>query len=284
MGLLTIDLQFFVDQFPEENSKCKAGDFDMLIGGPATNAAATYAFLGGKTYLATTIGESPFNRMINDANKHSGVYTIDLSPEVASFPTFASVITNTKTGDRTIFSFHPDEPTFIKEHIANLPRCDILLVDGFHMNYAKAASRHYHQSKIPVVFDGGSWKKDTDKLLEYVDIAICSSNFHPPGTASEMEVLEYLTDKGVKKAAVTRGHEPIYFINQQKYGEIPINSRENIDTLGAGDIFHGAFCYYFLQLGDFTLALENAAEVASFSCRFPGTREWMKHFKGDHII
>ena len=160
----------------------------------------------------------------------------------------------------------------------NLPDCDLLLVDGFHINYAKAVARNYKKANIPVVFDGGSWKKNTDKLLPLVDIAICSSNFHPPGTDSEMETLEYLADQGVKKAAITRGHAPIYFIDQQKYGEIPINAKADIDTLGAGDIFHGAFCYYYLQLGDFPLAMEKAAEVASFSCHYPGTRTWMKHF------
>jgi len=48
-----------------------------------------------------------------------------------------------------------------------------------------------------------------------------------------------------------------------------------VDTLGAGDIFHGAFCHFILQ-ESWEDALGKAAEVASHSCRYFGTREWMK--------
>ena len=48
-----------------------------------------------------------------------------------------------------------------------------------------------------------------------------------------------------------------------------------IDTLGAGDIFHGAFCYYFIQTGEFQQSLEEAAKVAAISCTYRGPRTWM---------
>jgi sugar/nucleoside kinase (ribokinase family) len=48
-----------------------------------------------------------------------------------------------------------------------------------------------------------------------------------------------------------------------------------VDTLGAGDILHGAFCYYSSLGQVFQEALTNAVRVASESCRFRGTREWM---------
>ncbi|NET50891.1 MAG: sugar kinase, partial [Merismopedia sp. SIO2A8] len=50
------------------------------------------------------------------------------------------------------------------------------------------------------------------------------------------------------------------------------------DTLGAGDIFHGAFCHYILQQ-NFTESLVAAAEIASNSCKFFGTRRWMEFYK-----
>ncbi|MDJ0536213.1 MAG: PfkB family carbohydrate kinase [Xenococcaceae cyanobacterium MO_207.B15] len=48
-----------------------------------------------------------------------------------------------------------------------------------------------------------------------------------------------------------------------------------VDTLGAGDIFHGAFCNYILQ-EDFPTALFLAAQMASKSCQFFGTRSWYR--------
>jgi len=62
---------------------------------------------------------------------------------------------------------------------------------------------------------------------------------------------------------------------------IAVTKIRAVDTLGAGDIFHGAFCYYISQPGyEFREALSAAAHVATFSCRDPGTRWWMEKFGG----
>jgi sugar/nucleoside kinase (ribokinase family) len=47
-----------------------------------------------------------------------------------------------------------------------------------------------------------------------------------------------------------------------------------VDTLGAGDVFHGAFCYYFAQTGDFAGSLQAASRVAAVSCRYFGAMRW----------
>jgi sugar/nucleoside kinase (ribokinase family) len=53
-------------------------------------------------------------------------------------------------------------------------------------------------------------------------------------------------------------------------------SIQPVDTLGAGDIFHGAFCHYLLERNDFLLSLERAGEVASLACTSLGTRAWIE--------
>ena len=52
-----------------------------------------------------------------------------------------------------------------------------------------------------------------------------------------------------------------------------------MDTLGAGDFLHGAFCYYYLEEKELKPALQKASEVATFSCQYKGTREWLKFWK-----
>jgi sugar/nucleoside kinase (ribokinase family) len=52
-----------------------------------------------------------------------------------------------------------------------------------------------------------------------------------------------------------------------------------VDTLGAGDILHGAYCYYACRPGaNFRDTLVAAARVATFSCRYVGTRSWMRKY------
>ena len=64
VGLTTIDIHYLVDTFPTSNAKTVAGAFVMTIGGPATNAAITFAHLGGKSHLLSAIGQHPFTSFI----------------------------------------------------------------------------------------------------------------------------------------------------------------------------------------------------------------------------
>jgi sugar/nucleoside kinase (ribokinase family) len=130
---------------------------------------------------------------------------------------------------------------------------------------------------IPVVLDGGSWKDGADDLLKSVNVAVCSADFIPPGCLGEDDVLQYLNDCGVAHVAITRGAEPIRYVSGSVCGIVPVPPIEPVDTMGAGDIFHGAFCFYFSTGHGFVEALGEAAKIAAESCRFHGTREWMKH-------
>jgi sugar/nucleoside kinase (ribokinase family) len=128
---------------------------------------------------------------------------------------------------------------------------------------------------ICVVLDGGSWKNQTDMLLKSVDVAICSADFLPPGCLTHDDVIQHLQAAGVTKIAITHGADLIQFVSGSGCGTIEVPRIEAVDTTGAGDIFHGAFCFYFSTGWEFQQALRKAATLASESCRYRGTREWM---------
>jgi sugar/nucleoside kinase (ribokinase family) len=274
-GLLTIDLHFFTDYFPAENSKVKASKFHSYVGGPATNGAITFSHLGGKSQLVTAIGKNPYKSMIFEELDEYVVDIYDAKSKEIIDPVFASIITNENSGSRTIFSYMPKEPEIQPINVIDA-NTEIALFDGFYMKSAVKAARWCKQLGITTVFDGGSWKAGTDELLKYIDVAICSEDFYPPGISSNEEVTEYLLKKGVQKTAITRGQRPIITNEGEVNFLIEVPSTEIVDTLGAGDIFHGAFCYFYASMGNFLVALEKAAQVASFSCKYAGPRNWMR--------
>jgi sugar/nucleoside kinase (ribokinase family) len=79
----------------------------------------------------------------------------------------------------------------------------------------------------------------------------------------------------VPHIAITRGAKPIAGYDRGRRFEIEIAKIEAVDTTGAGDVLHGAFCYHFAKTGDFENALRLAAEIATRSCRNLGIRGWM---------
>jgi len=279
IGMTTVDMQYLVDVFPQENLKSNAQGFQMATGGPATNAAAAFAILGGRSSLCAAIGEHAFTPFMRQDLAGYGIHIVDLSPESRQLPPFSSIITTKSSGERSVVAYMGSNTAAV---ISPLPGIaagdfDIVLLDGFQMPVGQSIAIEAREKGIPVVLDGGSWKKGLESLLTVVDIAICSADFRPPGCdagSGPREVLDYLTASGVAFAAITRGEKPVLYYDGDQYGEIPVEQVKVVDTLGAGDIFHGAFCFYFAEQKDFAAALDKAARVAAKSCAFFGARAW----------
>ena len=278
VGLSTVDVVYTVEEFPNENSKVAALSQELYIGGPATNASIAFAHLGGRATLVTAVGRHALAGAITAEIKQHSISLIDLNPDFAEIPVLSSICVN-RLGQRNIVSANAtrvDVPLATADRTA-LARASLVLVDGHYMQACQEWARAARSLEIQVVLDGGSWKEGTDVLLRSIDTAICSNDFCPPGCAAEDEVIEYLKGRGVTNIAITKGADPIRFQSNATSGTVKVPSIEPVDTMGAGDIFHGAFCYFFSLGKGFAEALGEAAKVAAESCRFKGTREWMKH-------
>ena len=282
IGLTTIDIQYFVDSFPESNRKIKTNPPDILVGGPATNAAVAFAHLNKGAFLASAIGNNSFTSFIQKDFDLTGVRHINLDTNPETKTVLATVVTSVANGKRNIFTHHPQPIKHIDIQINKLftdVKPEIVMLDGFHPEIANDAAKTATKLNIPVVLDCGSWKPQYELLLKYSDIVICSEDFYPPGCRNTEDTLNYLKNKKVKRYAVSRGEKRIFFAEEDKKGEIPVEQVQVVDTLGAGDILHGAFCFYYLKMHHFQNALSKASKLASASCRYPGTRKWLNFTK-----
>lgn len=275
-GLTTVDIQYFVDKYPSPNEKVKIAAPDVFVGGPATNAAVAFSLLNGGSCLASPVGANPFKAFIADDFSATGVSFWDIVKSQAFSPIIATVITS-QNGDRSILSHNPPviSPSIFPKKLIEEVKPDILLVDGFYPEFCVECAKLCRDMSVPTVADCGSWKPQYYELLKYVDIAICSSDFYPPGCESPDNVFDFIREKGVTQMAISRGARSIVYENNKKKGKVVIESIEVVDTLGAGDFLHGAFCYYLLEYKNFETALKRASVLASLSCTSKGTREWL---------
>lgn len=277
VGLITIDLIYTVDKVPAPNAKIVARSQQVFAGGPATNAAITFRHLGGDPVLVAALGRHPLASIAQEELAHYAVELVDLAQHSGMVPPLSSVYVD-RQGRRSVVSVNStqtDIPSVSLNH-SILDRADILLVDGHAMTACQSWAHAAHARGIPVVLDGGSWKPDTDQLLKHVDAIICSANFLPPGCVNPDEVIRCLRRSGVHRIAITNGGHPVHFVCDSEEGMIDVPHVEVVDTTGAGDVFHGAFCYFAVTGHSFVEALRRAANVAADSCRFHGTRQWMQ--------
>lgn len=278
VGLSTIDIVYRVDRFPGANTKVAAQSQSVYAGGPATNAAIACAHLGVQTTLVTAAGHHALAGVIREELARYSVQLIDLNPDFDDVPAISSISVD-QAGNRSVISANAARIP-IPSVVADRELCRqarVLMVDGHHMQACQAWAAAARAAGLPVVLDGGSWKPGTEELLKSVETAICSADFMPPGCITANDVIQFLKNSGVTNIAISNGAEPIQVLAGESAATIPVPQVQAIDTTGAGDILHGACCFFASQGLGFVAALTEAVRIASESCRYAGTREWMKH-------
>ena len=103
VGLSTIDVVYSVDDFPAANTKVAAKSQEIFVGGPATNAAITFAHLGGQTSMVTAVGRHPFSNMVREEIQRYTIRLIDLHPNFEEVPVISSVSVD-RNGNRNVVS------------------------------------------------------------------------------------------------------------------------------------------------------------------------------------
>ncbi|HAC64132.1 MAG TPA: ribokinase [Cyanothece sp. UBA12306] len=276
VGLTTLDLIYLTDHFPHSNEKIVALNETIAAGGPATNAAITFKYFGHQATLFSVIGNHPISQLICAELEDYYISVYDLNPYRTNPPPTSSIIVQKQTGERAVISINATkfQTKVNKLDLDLLQDIDIILIDGHQMAASQIICQEAKRLKIPIVMDGGSWKSGFEKVLPYVDYAICSDNFYPPNCSSSQEVFNYLQSMKIPHIAITKGEDPIEYWTERSNGTIEISSINAVDTLGAGDVFHGAFCHFILQY-DFIDSLAKSSQVASVACQYFGTRQWM---------
>lgn len=191
----------------------------------------------------------------------------------------------------------------------------VVLVDGHHRDLAVAVAAEARRRGIPVVLDGGSWKPGLEHLLAHVDVAVVSADFAVPDAAAVPDDAAAVPERapvpecvpapehapapaapdplaavlrlGPTVAARSAGAAPIEVAaTDGARALVPVAPVEVVDTLGAGDVLHGALAARLAarapapvpppDMPDVVAALTWAAGVASASCAAPGARGWAR--------
>jgi sugar/nucleoside kinase (ribokinase family) len=284
VGLTTLDVIHHVEAAPGANEKVTARAQWIAAGGPATNAAVTFAALGGSAVLVTALGTGAAAEMVRSDLTSCGVKIVDGTEHAVDQVPISSIAVVPSTGERSVVSTDaggiairavPD----LRDLIAG---ADVVLVDGHHVALATAATRLAHDASIPLVLDAGRWRPVMQHLVPRAIAVICSADFRWPGTASVASSARAVAGQGVPTVIVTRGADPVLWWHEGDSGDVDPPHVPAVDTAGAGDVFHGAYCYFTATEGgtDVAQLVVAACEVAALSCRYPGTRSWLGHLSG----
>lgn len=272
IGIPVRDLTFRVEAPPARGSKANATHLSEICGGNALNAAIAIARLGGRVSFAGPMGDAreTSSGFILDRMAQEGIDSgrIVRMPDVT---TPVSAIMIEPSGERTLTIYRDPALWTVK-----LPGADELLADcravlvesrcgGFCIDLCAEARRR----GIPVVVGVDRAMSLQDDLLTAASHLLFASEQvqETAGMADDGEALKQLARLTPAFLAATRGPDGSIWLNEtRELEETPAFPVEAVDTLGAGDVFHGAFTLRLAEGGGVREALQFAAAAAALKC------------------
>lgn len=277
VGLNATDTLIILPHFPAYAGKVAFEEEILSPGGQVASAMVTCARLGLRVKYIGTVGDDERGRVQLASLRETGIDLEDVEVRAGCPNQTAYILIDRSTGERTVLWRRDDclrlQPASITPEKIACAR--LLHIDGHDTPAVERAAWLARERGIPVTVDVDTIYHGFERVLPLVDYLIASSEFptqwtneRDPFKALELMQKEYR----IRVAAMTLGAHGALARAGGRFHYSPAFVVNCLDTTGAGDVFHGAFCYSVLQglpLQD-TLDFSNA--MAALNCTAVGAR------------
>jgi sulfofructose kinase len=257
-----------LEEVPPENRNGRILSATCQGGGKVSTALAAAGRLGAPAAIIAVMGtgaRSDF--LIEDFIAH-GVDIAHIRRALGYRDGFSVVLSDKKSGGRRIL-WRPvsDENRLCVEDVERA-RAAIKGARFLHLCHLGEpdlyAARIAHAAGVQVCFDADTYREEFMPHLDTVDILIGSEEFYlsyfadTDAKAYERNI-RALYGRGFSTVIFTFGAEGCKGISPEGYFELPAFRVEVVDTVGAGDVFHGAYLAGLCK----GMSAEEAARYAS---------------------
>jgi sugar/nucleoside kinase (ribokinase family) len=248
-------------------------------GGQGGTASCCVAKLGGQVAYIGKLGDDPEGRFCLQRLEAFGVDTefLEIVPQ-GKTPISYIFITKT-TGARTIIYEPSTLPKIEYDSTleALIEQSSVILLDPETTYLGKKLVRR-RDKKYVTVYDCEVWREGIEDFLAGADYFIPSAEFlsvpelQLEGLSLHQQLFR-LKRKIGGELIITDGEKGAYYFKDNQINQVLPPPLEIADTLGAGDVFHGAFALAISKGLDLSQAVNFSVAVASLSCREYGGRK-----------
>ena len=281
-GIAVLDLVFRVGSFPRPDVKTQASEFRTINGGNAANAAVAIAHLGARASFSGPFGGPAGTDSVGDTMlalaARENIECIDC-PRVDGATSPISAISIDGRGERAIVNYRDDALMAARprDPAALVVGADAVIADNRFPGFVHEICAAGLQRRIPVVLT----------LVSHVVFSAEGLR----ATAGTDHLGRALIEVGKQTnafVAVTDGANDVLWLTEGELRQIPAFDVEVVDTLGAGDTFHGAFTLMLAEGKSEREAMRFSAAAAALKCtRYGGilgapTRAEVEAFLATH--
>ena len=275
IGVAVQDFIYFVDEMPRTAKKYNALDFMTVGGGCAATAAVAVARLGGDVRLAARLGDDLLADLIVSELEGEGVDCAHMRRIAGRRSPLSSIFVDA-AGERLIMGFRDKTMPTGNDRLPDpLPRdVDVVLADTHWVQGGVDLMRRAEAARKPRILDG---EPPFDGCQELIALST-----HIIFSVRGLQDLSGVRDfaEGMKRIgamtgawlAVTDGANGTYYLDGGQLSHVAAPQVEVVDTLGAGDTWHGAFALALAEGRPEVEAIAFANVAASLKCTRRGGR------------
>ncbi|SHJ99069.1 sulfofructose kinase [Roseomonas rosea] len=277
VGMTVHDRILSVPSLPTQATKLYASAVSEAGGGPAATAAVAIAALRGQARLFGRVGADDTGAVIRAELARYGVDVAGVA-ELAGAQSAWSAVAVDPAGERLILNFPGRglqvEPAWLDP--AGIGACGAVLVD---MGWPLGASRALaiaRERGIPSVLDADLGPlPEAAALIGQAEHVVFSEPAlrHHSGEADPAEGLRALRARLPRAVlGVTTGPDGYLWLEGNEPHRLAPPRVTVVDTLGAGDVFHGAYALALAEGASVAAAARFAVAAATLKCTRPGGR------------
>ena len=256
-------------------AKVMASNRCTVVDGMAISAACAFQKLGGHAQVWARVGQDPEADAMREALSQEGVDARGLFTVPGARSSHATVIVDAQ-GQRLVVPFHDPQvdasPDCLPLH--ELSKTDLLHCDVRWPEGALAALQSARQKGIPTMVDGDVAPKEVlHSLMPLADYAVFSDAGLRTytGIYDVPQALLQVAQQHSRHVGASCGEAGYYWVQDGEIAHAPAIAVKVVDTLSAGDVFHGALALAILEGQEMAQAARFACAAASLKCtRFGG--------------
>jgi sulfofructose kinase len=277
VGLNSTDTLLILPSFPAYAGKLTFEEESLSPGGQVATALVACARLGLRAKYIGTVGDDERGRVQIESLSGSGINLDSVQVRRGASNQSAYILIDRTTGERTVLWHRPEELRLNADEIRpeEITCARLLHIDGHDTPAVARAAEIARRASIPVSLDIDTVYHGFECVLPCVDYMVASSEF-PLAWTSETDPFKALeriqNEYGMLLAGITLGAHGALARIDGRFIYSPGFMVDCIDTTGAGDVFHGAFCYAVFEQMPISEALEFSNAMAALNCTALGAR------------
>ena len=246
-----LDLNVCIDEMPKLNTGTHVTDLSWQGGGKVSSGLIASARLGAKCAISGSFGDDTYGMICYNDFKRHGIDMPNFYLRAGKTTSLDIVVAEKKSMTRTML-FRPGTSERIKEEEVDwnlLSETKLLFIAGYGALSMKAADKA-HELGAKVLIDADGYAEDIMTTIPKIDYFIGSEfvfdGLFPGAKEKGLENLKEECEKikamGPEVVVFTFGEKGcIGLSDEDGYFTLPAFKVDVVDTVGAGDIFHGAF-------------------------------------------